>query len=1348
MPEKDSPAGSSAGETPLPLPLPADVKRQAVFSIQGTVYQAWCSIDAWLRLSSADEVIYLEGAEDFDIVTSQDAITVQVKKNAAPISLASAKAHDALENFWNLCSRETSRQIEFHYLTTSSVAMERDADFDGLKGIHAWRAAQTNPELATKVSKYLEAKLPANSCLKAFLITAAPEIIHRRLIKSFQWFTDQADIEGVKRSVNERIVVLLNSLRRSLSLTSNVQTQLQSRFWEVVTNPVAIERRLTLGDLLKQVEVATIANLPIPIDQIPELLAYASPGLNLLGLLLQKSRKPPDPLLRRPALTGRLEEIVRQRRTVLLMGSIHKGKTTLAQLAASALCPQAWWINLTERQATQVDNVFLSLAIRIEDGNCPDLVIIDDLDLRPLAHNVFRDSLRLVLHRANASGRSIILTARGDSGSNSAVVQDFYNIELLDVPELSIQEIVLLCQEHGCTASLSEAWGSLVKGTTSGHPKLVQVRIAELAARGWPRPGPDDLISPSAAVMSVRQAAKELLSQSVPPPVAELVYMISECSILIHRSIAVRLAESVDGLHTPGDIVDSLAGKWLERIEGKWFRATALLRGTASEVWSPEGFRQVHLRLYDAIRAKGALEPFEAAALLFHAFIAQDHGRLAHTAMRLQTIENDDARREVERQLVWLPYVALEPKQTITDIAIANVVLRQLQFQVASTLDSDTISEICQRWRDDIGKIQEADIRSEILATMWYIVGFSQNEKIDLRLRLDAIGGMETLPTSLKDHYTAENRKILQGQDVVASGIPSNGTIGQLMLIFANKSIRDITSLEELLTWLDTDASEDFRQQFDTMLEWPIVQTLGAFVHGAWAANHEDTRDWAPWLATFHRITDYSKRRNSPRFGREAAKAEAIILTEHLERSQEAFDVLDRAEAIFGPSPVLLEQRANSLFYTQNDEMVLTLWNTLTNDPASQTILDPFAHRRAAISAARLEQWDLAEHIFIAASKKITQPFDITKFGLQVDAALVASLGGKQRTAARILAEAAVMIPSEASVEGNQRWEAAQRVAATVCTVIEKAYRKRSGIETGIRPGDASSPALKAAKSEVGQLYRSELTKARILRVAGAFGVPPSSHAQELQTLTGSKYPLVRWMAAQAGIAHAYACGGGPGFIRRILDLETAFADFVQKKDALKQMEPDDGPDPNLAITPERWMGLLVAGMVCSGANLIIHINTWLDESMQYVGVDAALTQIVRLVRDGVSRPSADIDETIYDRDNPLGIRCGAAAKRLLDVPEASKTLELQKFLVLVLTLDSSIALQELFNLHVARHFAGIWRIHAENQFQFYSPGKSVPVLMKAIEDVESGSGTLRGLLEAAASGLLQPLHDRLSPIF
>jgi len=1343
-PSTDSPFDvdrTLAGIAGFPAQLPGDPRRQAVSSIQGTVYQAWWSIDAWLRLVDADEVIYLEGAEDFDIVRAGSAITVQVKQNAGSISLGNAKAHEALENFWVLSGKEPTRRVDFHYLTTSSIAMEQDACFDGLKGIEAWRVAQTNPEMAAKVARYLETKLDAKSSLRAFLAAATPELVQQRLIQRFYWLTNQPDLEVVKRSVNNRIVELLDSQRRSVSLSSKVQKFLESRFWDVVLDPSSAERCLTRAELLRQVEAATTAYLPVPVDQLPDLIGNARPGLGLLNLLVQKAPKPPEPLLRRPALTQRLEELVKQRRVVLLTGTVYKGKTTLAQLVASTLCPEAWWINLTERRLDQVDIVLLALAGRIESGDCPNLVVIDDLDVSPMAHRVYRDSLALVLHRASATGRGVLLTAQGAS-SDSAVVQDFKDVHLLEVPEMSTQETQALCSENGCPEALCEIWGTFVTMWTRGHPKLVQVRMAELAARGWPKPSPDDLTTQSSAVSSARQMARQLLSESVPGPTAEFVYLASECSVPMHRSVAIRLAEAVEGLTNAGDIVDSLTGKWLERIEGNWFRATALLQGVAAEVWSPEKHKLAHIRLHDAILAKSPLDPSEAAALLFHAYIGGERTRLAFTGMRLQVIKGDDAEREVERQLLWLPLVALEAGQSITDDVMAGAIIRGLQFRVASTLDSDSLPRICERWADDIEQIPSPEAKSTMLAMMWFSIGLSQSLKVPLRPRLKAIAGIPTLPRELLETQADAARRVFEEADET-SGLPASCTTVQAVLLFTIRSVRDTVSFDEFLQWLDMVATEDIRRQFDEMLEWPIVQGLGAFVQGAWAAKHEDTPKWEPWLSLFERVDDYAKRRASPRFGREAAKARATILTEYFERSEDALVLLDQAETAFGSSAVLLEQRANVLFHRKDDEMVLKILSQLTSNPAGKVALDPFAYRRAGVSAARLKRWGDAERIFLTAVDSIERgSFDVTKFGLQVDAALVVSLGGNHAEASRLLVEAVLSLPPEAAVEGDERWEAVQRATAEVCRVIEKAYWKKTEAESRIQPGDASSPVLKVPKVEPGQAARSEMTRIQVMHLATTLGVGPSSVAQEVETLVGSKHVLVRWFASEARVALSYASGAGTGFIRALVAFETAMADLAGKRHSLSPLESDGGPAPNLMVAPERWFGLLVAGIVCSGPNLIVHLEKWLDESSQELGGDAALTSVVRLVIDGALRPAESLEKIIMDTANPRPVRCGAAAMLLQDMPVASRTLQLQGFLASALVSDESITRQELFNHHIARHFAVSWRAHAQNRFQFYSPSTSVPALLRALDDVEGGNGTLRRVLLAAASALRLPLGD------
>jgi len=57
-------------------PLPADSRRQANAMLAACDYQIWQTVGAWLDLCGED-VLFVEGAEDFDIVGAGDGEAVQ-----------------------------------------------------------------------------------------------------------------------------------------------------------------------------------------------------------------------------------------------------------------------------------------------------------------------------------------------------------------------------------------------------------------------------------------------------------------------------------------------------------------------------------------------------------------------------------------------------------------------------------------------------------------------------------------------------------------------------------------------------------------------------------------------------------------------------------------------------------------------------------------------------------------------------------------------------------------------------------------------------------------------------------------------------------------------------------------------------------------------------------------------------------------------------------------------------------------------------------------------------------------------------------------------------------------------
>lgn len=1329
----------------LPAQLIGDPRRQAVPSIGGTVYQAWRSIEGWLRLRDVDEVIYVEGAEDFDLVKAGDAITVQVKRMDTSISLGMEKGQEPLHNFWTTKHNNPQKRVEFHYVTTAKVAVEKDALFGGLAGIDAWRVAQTNSEYAAKIATYLLRKLPSKTQLAKFLTDSSREEIQEQLIRRFHWLTEQPDIEVVKRSVDDRIAALLAGRGRSTNHVERVRKYLESRHWEIVLQTNSAERVLTFGELLRQVEAATTAYIPVPLERLPDLLSATYPARGLLALLLEKTPLPPEPLLRRPALTQRLKDIVEQRRPVLLIGTVHKGKTTIAQLVANALCPNAPWVNLTGRSAEQADSLFLAIAAKIDEGEFPPLLVVDDLEVTATAQRTYKDSLRLLIHRLRDSGRGLILTARGSS-SDAVIASELGRIEVFDIPELAADELRALCVENGCADDLAGTWAALLTMATGGHPKLVQVRIAELNSRRWPKPSTADLTQTSSGVASAKQVARRMLSESLPDSAAEFVYTLAECSTLIDRSTAIRIGESIQGIANAGDVLDRVIGTWLERILGTWIRATTLIKGVGSEIWSEGRRKNVHIRIHDALAAKSPLDPSEGAALLFHAYFGGDPRRLALTSMKLQLVDDREAKREVERHLLWLPYVSLEPAARIVEDPLAAASLRSLQFRVACTLGAETLPEICDRWIEDVSRIPHPDAREASTSLLWNSIGAAESLKVPLRLRLLAIKEVNALTGEFRQMVVAGATSVFAGMP--PSDGPSEGSMTQMFFLCAERSVNTLEALTFLVDWLDVVATEDIREQFDRMLEWPLAQGLGAFVQTAWAASHDTESDWKRWLPAFDRVTELAKRRNMPGLGWEAAKAKSIVLSEYLESAQEAITALDEAERAFGSSSVLSAQRANVYYQTKDDDKVLAIWNELVSDPQRKKELDRYAYRRAATSAARLSKWTESANIFLEAIAADDRVSPSVAFGFKTDAALSFALAGDLSMATTTLRQAVAESPPEARRDGNSQWEALQRAASEVCRVIERMLGRSLNSEKRIEPGYASTPALSVPEAQPGQEARSEMLLASVETLAANLGIVDDRTSGLAERLRQSHFGVVRWIATQA--AFSLACFGSATtpVVSAFASLVAGLQTMATKDRTQSILLPDSGPAP--ATAPERaeqFWGLVVAASACIAGDPTEALENWTLEAKRVFGPNSSMTQCFEEILAGASLSQHESYSLIGLSSAPALRRCGAAIRYLVAPPEAQKALRAQLFLMSGVLASGAQVFQPLYNIHIARRFALTWKELAKSPFQFASPRISVPHLLSTISRVEQGRGTLGVLLSSAADGLRETLPDFVKDI-
>ena len=103
----------------------------------------------------------------------------------------------------------------------------------------------------------------------------------------------------------------------------------------------------------------------------------------------------------------------------------------------------------------------------------------------------------------------------------------------------------------------------------------------------------------------------------------------------------------------------------------------------------------------------------------------------------------------------------------------------------------------------------------------------------------------------------------------------------------------------------------------------------------------------------------------------------------------------------------------------------------------------------------------------------------------------------------------------------------------------------------------------------------------------------------------------------------------------------------------------------------------------------------------------------------------SDLEGIVRDWQRPPVVGCGAALRRLSGTGTVIRRLQLQNFLPSAVIGYASYVRQGIFNLHLARRVEADWRLPCDSPFNFPSPRRTVPAIIRAAELVEQGSGSL-----------------------
>lgn len=224
--------------------------RDASASMRGYHYQIWRTIEAWLYLQ-ADERIYIECGEDFDIVREGATEATQVKSSVRSISLNSTEVKEAIWNYWKL-SDQGQLNVCLRFLTRARMAPERPPILQGKHGLDLWKNGGEGDEVATMaIARALSVFQCCPPSLKEFLRQSDAPTIRSVLLRRIVWSLDEPDSAQIRRNVRDLVCSLGESDPVEEDIVDRAVDGLFVHCWEVAIRAKPEERLLTFADLMR-----------------------------------------------------------------------------------------------------------------------------------------------------------------------------------------------------------------------------------------------------------------------------------------------------------------------------------------------------------------------------------------------------------------------------------------------------------------------------------------------------------------------------------------------------------------------------------------------------------------------------------------------------------------------------------------------------------------------------------------------------------------------------------------------------------------------------------------------------------------------------------------------------------------------------------------------------------------------------------------------------------------------------------------------------------------------------------------------------------------------------------------
>ena len=1129
-------------------PLPAVPKRQANATILAFQYQLWHTVLAWLQLQPGER-LWIEQAEDYDVIADGSATAVQISHSAGNVSLRDGKVREAIFHCWELQQKQADRAVQFRYITRGEPTVEAGDPFGAGKcGLEVWALAAADLNAAAKVLAFLrEEKDHYAQPFRTFLEACSPLEATKWLFRPLVFELGSGDVEVVQDAIKAQLSAVADEFDIDQAAALQALNHLHARVAKTASQ--AGERWLThdlLRDVLAEGTVVVVRTFFEKFmrsfeKQDPANLALAA--IRAQGEPFIESPLPPRPeCIMRPKVVEDLVAMVRERSFTFIQASTGMGKTTVAALLASAQAGTWKWVAMGGLRGEAVVQRLQALSGWIAREQAPPHLILDDVDVSDVASaglshafSVFAISLatrkgKLLATMQSQPTARVMEACRASSES-------IYHLPGLGEDECRELAISMDCPE----GSQRELWSYLALARSRGHPQLARAFLLDGKQRNWQQRSLGPIGDES--VDQVRFEARRMAS-ALPENTKELLFRLSTISGRFRRTHALALGSSPPALSRPGEAFDPLVGAWIERVDQGSYRVSPLLSTAALEIFGEERVRELRVQVAEAFIEVGKMYPHEGAQAFEHAWKAR-HQSLLVGFVRSLSAEGREIFKLVSPHLTWFVFEAIDEGETLfADNPHLSLLLRYLQGRIAARTAAELAPLVFRAWRAELekGGLAARPGQRYMLAEQ-ALLAF--NVRFTAREVLAFVG---VLVESLRDD--PELGKIA---DKATTEIPSqirgefsfDGTVG----LHAAMSLQRCRGVDPLADWMDAMAAAE------PWVRERILQAArlnpwwaGMMIDGAWLDEEERPQpNWDRCLSVLERARRFGMDRNVPAFVESSIRAMAIVRDEHQHDPSAALSHLDRDLAgLVKPSSKLLDARAAVLSHLGRHAEAVAMWDLAHADwhaASRHDRSDVFSARLRAIALAKLgDQRGAAKGFADAFSRLPKERSAAQGVGLQAEAGLCWWAAGEFTVAFTALRDA---VETADCLPVGQADLLAFRMRRMVGYAVQTIHGRLTGTlpagHKDLPPGAVSDVITPEALKKQPEISFDHIWL-MLERLANLLGLETNSPPPVQERIARSQNPVMRFLRLETRIGRALWQGEYAELPNFAIELEAEFA--------------------------------------------------------------------------------------------------------------------------------------------------------------------------------------------------------------